>query len=434
MANLLEKASIILTPTAYDDGKVLAIKPSEAPYGDFDFTRNSSATRVNAQGLVEDVQILSSNLVQNGDFSQIGSEEVTNGNFSQESSELILNGDFATDSDWQLTQATISNGKATFVTTDGSFAGIRQNVFTIGKTYLISLEVSNLIGTAQVNTNGGTSIGLDITSNGIKSFYMVAENTDIEIKRKFGITNVSASIDNVSVKEVGQDWSLASGWSIGDGVAVAEAGVATKLVQSNTFNGKNVKVTLTISDYGGSGVAIVDFGSTSGSSIGANGTYTFYGQYDINNFELYKSATFNGSITNISVKEVGQDWTLYAGWSIGENKVVGDGTAFTDVAQAPILIQNKKIKLTFDVLDYVSGTFRIRPSDRQDGLDERFSGNGSYEVIYTSTTDYFRFQQQALVGSITNISIIEITDDTNLPRINYSGFTYQDSLGSELKL
>ena len=34
--------------------------------------------------------------------------------------------------------------------------------------------------------------------------------------------------------------------------------------------------------------------------------------------------------------------------------------------------------------------------------------------------------------TITNISVLEITDDTNLPRINYSGFTYQDSLGSEL--
>ena len=79
---------------------------------------------------------------------------------------------------------------------------------------------------------------------------------------------------------------------------------------------------------------------------------------------LRNSGITDGSITNISVKEVGQNWTLYAGWSIGENKVVGDGTAFTDVAQAPILIQNKKIKLTFDVLDYVSGTFRIRPSDR----------------------------------------------------------------------
>ena len=28
--------------------------------------------------------------------------------------------------------------------------------------------------------------------------------------------------------------------------------------------------------------------------------------------------------------------------------------------------------------------------------------------------------------TITNISVIEITDDTNLPRINYEGFSYQD--------
>ena len=54
---------------------------------DFDFTRNSSATRVNSQGLIEDMQILSGNLVSNGDFSQEGSEQVTNG-------------DFATDTNW----------------------------------------------------------------------------------------------------------------------------------------------------------------------------------------------------------------------------------------------------------------------------------------------------------------------------------------------
>tara|TARA_R110002020_G_C16282549_1_gene771925 strand:+ start:190 stop:1707 length:1518 start_codon:yes stop_codon:yes gene_type:complete len=68
MSNLLEKASIILTPTAYDNGKVLCVKPTDGS-GDFDFSRNSAATRVNAQGLVENVQILSSNLVTNGDFS-----------------------------------------------------------------------------------------------------------------------------------------------------------------------------------------------------------------------------------------------------------------------------------------------------------------------------------------------------------------------------
>lgn len=54
MSNLLEKASILTTPTAYDDGKILSVKPNTS-VGDFDFTRNSSATRVNSQGLIEDV-------------------------------------------------------------------------------------------------------------------------------------------------------------------------------------------------------------------------------------------------------------------------------------------------------------------------------------------------------------------------------------------
>lgn len=54
MSNLLEKASIVTTPTAYDNGKILSVKPNTS-VGDFDFTRNSSATRVNSQGLIEDI-------------------------------------------------------------------------------------------------------------------------------------------------------------------------------------------------------------------------------------------------------------------------------------------------------------------------------------------------------------------------------------------
>jgi hypothetical protein len=68
MANLLDSASIVLTPTAYDNGSMLSVKPNDGD-GDFDFSRNSAATRVNAQGLVENVQILSGDLVSNGDFS-----------------------------------------------------------------------------------------------------------------------------------------------------------------------------------------------------------------------------------------------------------------------------------------------------------------------------------------------------------------------------
>ena len=71
MANLLDRSSLVLTPTAYNNGEALCIKPDDGS-GDFDFQQKVAATRVNAQGLVENVQILSSNLVQNGDFSEEG--------------------------------------------------------------------------------------------------------------------------------------------------------------------------------------------------------------------------------------------------------------------------------------------------------------------------------------------------------------------------
>jgi len=55
MANLLDKASIVLTPTGYSEDVIHNVKPSESPFGDMAFERTSASTRVNAQGLVETV-------------------------------------------------------------------------------------------------------------------------------------------------------------------------------------------------------------------------------------------------------------------------------------------------------------------------------------------------------------------------------------------
>ena len=52
MSNLLDKASIILTPTAYNTSEALCVKPSDGT-GDFDFLRATEATRVNSLGLIE---------------------------------------------------------------------------------------------------------------------------------------------------------------------------------------------------------------------------------------------------------------------------------------------------------------------------------------------------------------------------------------------
>ena len=82
MSNLLDKASVILTPTAYNNGEALCVKPSDGS-GDFDFSRATEATRVNSQGLIETIGVNLPRINYEGFSYQdaLGSEEVVNGNF-----------------------------------------------------------------------------------------------------------------------------------------------------------------------------------------------------------------------------------------------------------------------------------------------------------------------------------------------------------------
>lgn len=57
MADLLEKASIVITPTGYDVGSINAVKPSTSPFADLTFDRGTSATatRVGGNGFIQTV-------------------------------------------------------------------------------------------------------------------------------------------------------------------------------------------------------------------------------------------------------------------------------------------------------------------------------------------------------------------------------------------
>jgi len=52
MASAYDKASLVMLPNAYKDGKVYSVKPEDRS-GDFTFTRSTAATRVNAAGNIE---------------------------------------------------------------------------------------------------------------------------------------------------------------------------------------------------------------------------------------------------------------------------------------------------------------------------------------------------------------------------------------------
>ena len=101
------------------------------------------------------------------------------------------------------------------------------------------------------------------------------------------------------------DWSLGTGWSISGGAAVSVAGTSSKLEQQiSGLNGKTCKVSLTLSNYGGSGSMYVDFGNVNSSLINTNGEHILYGTFSQNELELFKGGAFSGSIDNVSVQVV----------------------------------------------------------------------------------------------------------------------------------
>ena len=167
---------------------------------DFDFTRGSSATRVNEKGLIQDVQVLSDELVQNGNFEEEGSELVTNGDFSQIGSELIVNGDFATDSDWTLgTGWSIEDGKAVF-TSGASGILLQSNIVETNKLYKLTFDVIRTSGFITSVFLGGVSDNTDINESGRYTYYITSVNQDV---LGFNANSTFAgSIDNVSVQVV----------------------------------------------------------------------------------------------------------------------------------------------------------------------------------------------------------------------------------------
>ena len=144
-------------------------------------------------------------------------------------SELVTNGDFATDSDWILggsgsNAATIQNGVAIITSVNGNSYIQQSNVLVTGKKYKIEYTItSSSAGNALklVSSFGLASIP---TSVGTHALIANAVSNTLYIERNYN--GASASIDNVSVKEL-TDFGTISGatWTHGIGAPVAQTSV-----------------------------------------------------------------------------------------------------------------------------------------------------------------------------------------------------------------
>ena len=260
------------------NGSITNVSAKKDLSGDFTFVRNSAATRVNAQGLVENVQIISSELVTNGDFSQIGteevtngnfsqigSEEVTNGNFSQEGTEQITNGNFSNGStDWNLVRGNVIDNKAVFNTTSApsgsrSVFAIQNNVADLNKIYKVQFTISNYVS-GQFRLRQ-PFITTDTFGNGTYTYYGTAIEVNLHLQGRLDIEH-NFSIDNVSVKEVLQDWTVLDYGAIAASASLSLDNGAVKILktadrdwrssflnQSISYtNGSQYKVTFKIKD------------------------------------------------------------------------------------------------------------------------------------------------------------------------------------------
>ena len=266
---------------------------------DFDFDRASSATRINSSGLVQDMQsITDPELVLNGDFEELGDELITNGSLDTNSGWTFVNGPTYN-----------SNGYIDFNLVGGN---ARTDINVVqGKVYKVVYEIKNYQeGTIKFRFQGGTNTGGQQQSgNGIKTEYVTCNDSSNNNFQFFGSSSFIGSVDNVSVQQVDPNdrWTLGTGWSIEDGVAVASNSSANATQETFTIDAsKTYKIDFTISDYD-SGTFFITFGGNDNSSnFTANGSYTVYitPTNRVNNIFYLRGSNFTGKIDNISVKDV----------------------------------------------------------------------------------------------------------------------------------
>ena len=336
--------------------------------------------------------------------------------------ELVTNGAFDTDSDWSATNSTIniSNGVCQISSTSifGYLNSTSSFETVVGGKYLYRFDCINRIGSGDVYMQVGTTqngnnvanqnIG-SIEDNTSYSIYFTATSTTSYLRIGFGGSGTSATIDNVSVLDVSSDfdfdrassatrinsdglvqdmqsitdpelvlngdfeelgdnvlistWTEGNGWStITDGVSCdgsVSGGNVRQNIEATDYNGKAFLLTYTLSNVTDSSDLRYKFGGGSLVFInGTNGTHSVYITNDatVDNFQFVSSTGWAGDITNISLKQADPNdrWTLGTGWSVEDGVASYDNSGTASLTQSFTWESGKTYEIQFEVSDFTS--------------------------------------------------------------------------------
>ena len=407
--------------------------------------------------------------------------------------ELVTNGTFDTDSNWTKgSGATISGGQGNIVGDGSAFVFLQQNdVFTIGNRYRITVDVTINSGLGLKFQDGSTNENFGFaTTSGSYTFYGIANNEDFVVGRRTGGTAFDSSVDNISIIDVSSDFDFDrassatrinsdglvqdmqsitdpelvlngdfedlgdelitngdfatdSNWSVGTNITISggkanflNANKGERLQQNFSFTAdKTYKVVITVSNYVSGqlgfymGGGYVDTGA-----IDANGTYTYY-HTPTNNSEAFframqTSASHTFSIDNVSVQQVDPNdrWTVansdadnYVEFTEGFARLKFLNTSpITTLSSTLTLQANKTYELVVDVHDVTSGAIKIDAA----GLSELFNTEGvtTRYLNPTGNTTLSFYRATADVDiTLASVSVKDVTfsEDVDLARINY---------------
>ena len=277
------------------------------------------------------------------------------------SGELTTNGDFATNSDWDLANTVISGGNLTTIDPSNNAYAKQSNVFSDGKSYIVSFSVSNY-QSGRVLLYAGIQFINDSLSNGdfTTTFTYSGSTSDLWI-RSFTSISFIGSIDNVSVKEVIEVVEQAAFSPVTTLMTLTESWTTSGTSYSTLDNttSASVRVDATISntddgvlmEAGGTGAGVIlyvydgvlYFQCGSGAAYGTGSTtaevsYTLpTGEFDyviewsadtsnavlyVNGLEVDSQTYFNSVLTGSDHGTVGEIWNSVAanrgGWVTGD--------------------------------------------------------------------------------------------------------------------
>ena len=394
---LLNKASIILTPTGYKAGTLYNVAPVVEPYEDFDFARASVASRVNSSGLVE----------------MVGRTL---------SSELVVNGDFATDSDWTLgTGWSIGDGKASY---DNSGTASLTQSFTweSGKTYEIQFEVSDFTSNYRFDLYTGSSFIQSAIVTDKTTWKIYFDGDGGTIMRFRALTTGAFSLDNVSVKEIIDTNNIPriSYDSNGDNGHILLEPTSTNLITysedfSQSFWNQttaDVTVTTNTNPSGTSGTYSVE--RVTGSQLGASFTVTPGNDYTASWY--VRNISGSGAIIIKDTNNSTNNFTATSEWQ--RFSVTATASSATGRCYIQVSTVNDVIEVwgaQFEEGSYATSYIPTLTGSTETRATETATGAGSADLI--NSTEGVLYAEIAALADDNTYRVLSLSDGTTNERV-----------------